>query len=242
MIKPIWAVFHTELHELMSDLASMARLVSQIMINSSAALLQADLTLAESAIARGDELDAQHHDTKQRCHTLLALYAPTATDQQTVVTALHIVGHLQHMSHLAQRIAKTVQLTHQNLTIPHDIRAPIAHMSLLASGLAHQAATAIQKPDPLVSDRLAPVNDEVNALHHQLSRLVLATNRSHRTGPAIDAVLIIGHYYKCFADHAMTIAKQASSLAARTDAEVTSAPRKSAGISDRPAACSTAIP
>lgn len=222
MVRLMRVVFHAELAELMRDLASMGRLVSQIMINASAALLQADLMLAELVIARGDEMEAQHRDARQRCRTLLALYAPTATDLRTVVTALHTVGDLQRMGHLAQRIAEMARLTHPDLTIPDDVRTLIAQMSLLAGGLAHQAATAIEKLDPLASDRLTRADDEVDALRRELSRIVLAKNWSHGPGPAVHAVLI-GHYYERFADHAVAIAKQVCSLVIGADAGVTSA-------------------
>ncbi|MGQ0773869.1 MAG: phosphate signaling complex PhoU family protein [Pseudonocardiales bacterium] len=216
------AAFHTELNELMRDLASMGRLVSQIMINASAALLQTDLTLARLVIARGEAMEAQHHDARQRCRRLLALYAPTSTDVRIVVMALHTVGDLQQMSHLAQRIARIARLTPPNLTIPDDVRTLIAQMSLLASGLAHHAATAIEKLDPLASDRLTRADDEVDALRRQLSRIVLAKNWSHGAGPAVHAVLI-GHYYERFADHAVAISKQVCSLTIGADAGATSA-------------------
>lgn len=65
-MRVVRAGFHAELDELTGDLASMGRLASQIMINASAALLQADLVLAELVITRGDEMDARHHDVEQR--------------------------------------------------------------------------------------------------------------------------------------------------------------------------------
>ncbi|MGH3937689.1 MAG: phosphate signaling complex PhoU family protein [Pseudonocardiaceae bacterium] len=206
----------------MRDLAGMGRLVSQIMINASAALLQADLTLAELVIARGEELELQHHDARRRCRTLLTRYAPAATDLSAVVTALNTVGDLQHMGHLAQCIAKIVRLTHPNLAIPEDVRTLIAQLSLLASGLAHQAATAIERLDPLASDRLIRADDEVDALRRQLSCIALAENWSHGPGPAAHVVLI-GHYYERFADHAVAIAKQVCSLVIGMDSGVTSA-------------------
>lgn len=214
MVRLMRIAFHAELDELMRDLAGMGRMVSQIMINASAALLQADVTLAELVIARGEEMEAQYHDARQRCCTLLARYAPAAADLRTVVTTLNTVDDLQRMGHLAQRIARIARLAHPNLTVPDDVRPLIAQMSLLASGLAHQAATAIEKLDPLVSDRLIRAGDEIDALRRRLSCMALAENWSHGAGPVVDSVLI-GHYYERFADHAVTIAKQVGYLAIR---------------------------
>ncbi|MGH3928564.1 MAG: phosphate signaling complex PhoU family protein [Pseudonocardiaceae bacterium] len=203
--------FYAELAELIGDLAAMGRLASQLMINASAALLQADLTLADLVIARGDELDTQHHDVQQRCLTLLARQAPVAKDRRTVVAALHAVGDLQRMGILAQHTAKIARLTRLSLTFPDDVRTVLAQMSLLASGLAHQAAAAIEKLDPLSGDRLAQANDEVDALRRQLFSIVFAESWSYGVEPAIHTALV-GHYYERFADHAVAIARQACYL------------------------------
>ncbi|MGH3889936.1 MAG: phosphate signaling complex protein PhoU [Pseudonocardiaceae bacterium] len=205
------AVFHAELDELIGDLASMGRLTSQIMINASAALLQADLALAELVIARADEMAAQHRDVEQRCITLCTRQAPDATELRTVVATLHAVGDLQRMGNLAQHTAKIARRTHPNLAVPDDVRPMIAWMSLLASGLAQQAATAIEKLDPLSGDRLARADDEIDALLRQLFRTLFAENWSHGVEPAVRAALV-GRYYERFADHAVAIASQVCNL------------------------------
>ncbi|MGH3800554.1 MAG: phosphate signaling complex protein PhoU [Pseudonocardiaceae bacterium] len=206
------AAFHAELDELIGDLASMGRLTSQIMINASAALLQADLGLAELVIARADEMAAQHRDVEQRCITLCTRQAPDATELRTVVATLHAVGDLQRMGNLAQHTAKIARRTHPNLAVPDDVRPMIAWMSLLASGLAQQAATAIEKLDPLSGDRLARADDEIDALLRQLFRTLFAENWSHGVEPAVRAALV-GRYYERFADHAVAIASQVCNLA-----------------------------
>lgn len=205
------AAFDAELDKVVGDLARMGWLASQIMINASAAMLQADLTLAELVIARGDEMDAQHHDVQQRCLELLKLPAPVGADQRTVIAALRTVRDLQQMGDLAKHTAKIAQLI-PDLTVPDDVRTVIAQMSLLASGLAHQAGTAIEKLDPLSGDRLAHAVDEVDALRRQLSRIVFAENWSYGLEPAIHAALV-GCYYERFADHAMAIARRVCYLA-----------------------------
>ncbi len=165
------------------------------------------LALAELVIARGDEMDARHHDVEQPCITLLALQAPVATDLRTVVATLHALGGLQRMGNLVQHTAKIARHTHPNLTVPDDLRPVIARMSLLACGLAQHAATAIEKLDPLSGDRLARATDEIDALFHQLLRTLFAESRSHGVEPAVHAALV-GRYYERFADHAVAIAGQ----------------------------------
>jgi phosphate transport system protein len=209
------AAFRAELDELLGDLAGVGRLAGQVMINASAALLQADLALAELVIARGNEMDTRHHAVEQRCHTLLATHAPVTPDPQTVVATWHTLRDVQGMGNLAQHTAKVAQLTHPSLTVPDDARTLLAQMSLLASGLAHQAATALEQLDPLSGDRLARAGDEVGTLRRHLLGIVFAENWSYGAGSAVHAALV-GRYCERFADHAVAIAKQVCHLAGET--------------------------
>jgi hypothetical protein len=70
------ATFHAELDELITDLAIMTRLVTQMMTTASTALHQTDPTLADLVIAHGDQMTTMHDNTQQRCVTLLTLQAP----------------------------------------------------------------------------------------------------------------------------------------------------------------------
>lgn len=207
------ATFDAELAELLGGLAGMGRLAGQLMINASAALLQADLVLAELVITRAAEIGVQYHDVEQRCLTRLAPHAP-ATTVRTVVAALHAARDLRRMGNLAQHTAKLAQLTHPDLIfLPDDVRTVIAQLGLLASGLAQQAAAALDDLDPFSGDRLARAGTEVAALRRRLFGIVFAEDWSHGTGPAAHAALI-GRCYERFADHAVTVTTQVCHLIA----------------------------
>ncbi|MGH3796461.1 MAG: phosphate signaling complex protein PhoU [Pseudonocardiaceae bacterium] len=210
--------FHAELDELTGELARMARLGGQMMTNASAAVLQADLALAELVIARDDEMDALHDDVELRCIELLALQAPVAADLRVVVAALHAVGDLERMGNLAQHVAKIARLKHPNLIVPDAVRPLFARMGLLAGQLADEAATAIENRDSLSGDRLAKADDEVDALRRRLFGILFAEDWSHGVEPAVD-VALIGRYYERFADHAVAIAQQVCYLATGRIAE-----------------------
>lgn len=160
--------FHAELDELITDLATKIRFCAALMTNASTALHQGDLPLAELVITEGDQMTGMLKQTQRRCHTLLALQAPVATDLRVIVAAVHTVDHLRRMSKLAQHIAMLTRLKHPNPLIPDEARAVCARMGLLASQLATEAAAAIQHRDPLSSDRLAQADDEVDALRRCL--------------------------------------------------------------------------
>lgn len=209
----MWSVSDAELDELIGDLARMGLQTSQIMLNASVALLQDDAALAEQVLARGADLDELQHAVEQRCLTRLALDDPVPPHPEAVAAALDTVRDLQQMGDLAQHTAKIAQLTEPCLIFcPEDVRTVIAQMGLLASGLARQAATAIDELDPRSADRLVQAGDEVDALRRQLLRIVFDENWSHGVQPALHAALV-ARYYECFADHALAVARLVGSLA-----------------------------
>lgn len=196
---------------LIEDLARAARLAGQMMTNASTALSQADLGLAELVISEEGDIKALCEDMDQRCVKLLVLQAPVATDLRMVVAAMHAVGDVQRMCNLAQHIAKIARMKHPAVPIPDDVRPVFARMGVLATGLAQDAAAAIESQDPLSAQRLAQADDEVDALRRRIFRILFSEDWSHGVEPAVDAALI-GRYYERFADHAVAIARQVSFL------------------------------
>lgn len=213
------AVFRVELDDLVIDLARMARLAGQMMTNASIALHQTDLSLAGLVIADSDRMNALHDDMEQRCITLLALQAPVAGDLRKVVAALRTIGHAQRMSDLARHVAVIARFKQPNPMTSAKIRPVLVRMSLLASQLAEDAATAIEHQDPLSGCRLGPADGEVDALRQHLFGIVFAEDWSHGVEQAVDAALI-GGYYERFTDHAVAIARQVCYLATGRASEV----------------------
>ncbi|HET9255336.1 MAG TPA: PhoU domain-containing protein [Pseudonocardiaceae bacterium] len=199
------ATFHAGLDELMSDLASMVRLTGLMMTNASIALHQSDLTLADLVIAQREDIRARYELMERRCVSLLALQAPVAGDLRVVVSALRALGHARRMGNLAGHVAVIAQTKHPNPMTSGKVRPVLARMSLLASGLAADAASAIEFQDPLSGCRLAAADDEVDALLRHLFGILFAPDWSHGVEHAVDAALI-GRYYERFGDHAVAIA------------------------------------
>src|SRR5436305_5653667 len=79
-VRVMRARFHAELDELMTDLATMARMAAQMMTTAAIALHQTDLALADVVIADRDPMDATLGNAEQRCVSVLALQAPVASD------------------------------------------------------------------------------------------------------------------------------------------------------------------
>lgn len=200
------ATFRAGLDELMSDLARTVRLTGQMMTNASIALHQTDLALAELVIAERDRIEATRGALERTCVSLLALQAPVASDLRVLIAALHALDHVQRMGNLARHVAVIAQIKQPNPMTSGRVRPVLARMSLLASQLAADAATAIEYQDPLSGCRLAVADDEVDALLRHLYGILFAEDWSHGVERAVDAALV-GRYYERFGDHAVAIAR-----------------------------------
>ncbi len=78
--------YHVELDALTEQLVEMSRLVGSAISRASTALLDADLTLAESVIVADDAVDRIRDDLDRRAIDLLARQQPVASDLRTIVT------------------------------------------------------------------------------------------------------------------------------------------------------------
>ncbi|MFN2534662.1 MAG: phosphate uptake regulator PhoU [Pseudonocardiaceae bacterium] len=221
------ATLHAEQGALITELAQMTRLAGQLMTNAAIALHQTDLALAGVVIGKCDEMTASLDQTEQRCVALLGQLAPVVGGLRVVVAAVHAVDHLKRMANLARHVAIIPRLKHPNPMISSPVRPVLARMSLLASQLAGDAATAIERRDPLSGDRLAKADDEVDTLRRHLFGILFAEDWSHGVEPAVDAALI-GRYYERFADHAVAIARQVGYLAIERTSEPDGSPPRSA--------------
>jgi len=200
------AAFHAGLDELVSDLARMVRRTGEMMTNASIALHQTDSALAALVVADYDHIKAMHMSLERRCVTLLALEAPVAGDLRVVVATVHALGHVLRMGNLARHVAMIARFKRPNPMTSGRIRPVLARMSLLASQLAADAATAIEYLDPLSGCRLAVADDEVDALLRHLLGILFAEDWPHGVEQAVDTALI-GRYYERFGDHAVAIAR-----------------------------------
>ncbi|MGH8894836.1 MAG: phosphate signaling complex PhoU family protein, partial [Actinomycetes bacterium] len=92
--------YHEELEALTGQLVEMTRLVGSAISRASTALLDADLTLAESVIVADDAVDALRDDLDRRALDLLARQQPVASDLRVIVTTLKMSADLERMGDL----------------------------------------------------------------------------------------------------------------------------------------------
>jgi phosphate transport system protein len=199
--------FHDELQSLSDLMVEMTRLVGSAISRATTALLDGDLTLAETVIAADEQIDALQRELEERSLAVLALQQPVATDLRTVVTGLRMSADLERMGDLARHVAKLARMRYPNSAIPPELRATVLQMGQVAERIVAKTGSVIAGRDLAIAGQLETDDDVMDHLHRELFAVLLDDAWSHGIESAID-VTLCGRYYERFADHAVSVARR----------------------------------
>jgi phosphate transport system protein len=174
---------------------------------ATAALLDADLQLAESVISTDAKVDDLQRDLENRAITVLARQQPVATDLRLVVTSLRMSADLERSGDLAEHVAKLARMRYPQRAVPRDLRRTILEMGQLAQRLMAQAAEAIITHDVAAALQLEKDDDRMDELHRMTFQHLMDEQWHHGVETAVD-VTLVGRYYERFADHAVSVARR----------------------------------
>lgn len=199
--------FHDDLDAIGQSLVEMSQLVSVAMLQSTKALLEADLTLAEKVISEDEQIDNLHHDLDSRTLNLLARQQPVAGDLRTLVTSIRMSSDLERMGDLAHHIAKLARMRFPACAVPPELVFIIQEMGDVAQKIIKKTTEIITSHDTLAAVELEKDDDDMDKLHRKLFEILLDDNWSHGIETAIDMTLL-GRYYERCADHAVSVARR----------------------------------
>ncbi|BCZ22143.1 phosphate signaling complex protein PhoU [Mycobacterium senriense] len=199
--------FHQQLDTLTDQLADMCAMAAQAISQASEALLETDLTTAESVIARHGSVLALEAHVEETAFALLALQAPVATDLRAVVSAIRIAADARRMVELAVHIAEIARRRHPYPAVSAEVRPYVAAMGEAAEALALGARQVLVSQDPRGAAQIRHDDDAMDELHHRLLALLMDPERTQGVAAAVDATLL-GRFYERFADHAVQIARR----------------------------------
>ncbi|GII79715.1 phosphate transport system regulatory protein PhoU [Sphaerisporangium rufum] len=198
--------FHQELDALNDRLVEMTRLVRSAMSRATTALLDADLSLAESVISHDADINQIYQDMERSIFALMATQQPVAVDLRVAITALRMGGDLERMGDLAVHVAKIARMRHPESAIPAEVRDTILEMGQIAERLVTKTGSCIASHDVEQAKELDDDDDAMDRLHRRLFRVLLAKDWAHGVEPAID-ITLTGRYYERYADHAVRVAR-----------------------------------
>ena len=199
--------FHEELDAIQATLVTMGEMVAVAMERSSAALLNADVKLAEQVISEDEKLDTIQHDLEARAINLMARQQPVAQDLRILVTSLRMSADLERMGDLCHHIAKLARMRYPAVAVPPELISTIENMGKTAKKIIEKSTHVVKNQDLHAAIELETDDDEMDTLHRALFVALLDDSWSHGIETAIDMTLL-GRYYERCADHAVSIARR----------------------------------
>lgn len=199
--------FHDDLDALSGLLVEMTRLVGSAIARATVALLDSDLSMAESVISYDEQVDALQHEFEERSLALLALQQPVATDLRVIVAGLRMSSDLERMGDLARHVAKLARMRHPRSAIPPELRSTMIEMGQVAERIVAKTGSVIAGRDLAAAIELETDDDAMDALHRKVFTLLLDDAWPHGVEAAID-IALCGRYYERFADHAVSVARR----------------------------------
>ena len=199
--------FTEELQFISDQLVEMTRLTSTALDRATTALLTADLELAEAVISADDTIDLVRRDLDNRAVDVLARQQPVELVLRQLVMAMRMSSDLERMGDLARHVAKLTRLRYPHKVLRGPLEPMFTRMAEVAEDLVSEAGRIIANNDVEAVPQLLVTDDEMDDLHREVFRTLLADDWGHGVEAAIDATLL-SRYYERFGDHAVSIAQR----------------------------------
>ena len=205
--------FHDQLATLKQRLLDMSERAEALIELAVEALLTRDLVKAESVIAGDNELDDLELETEALAISLLALQQPLARDLRFIVSAIKVSSDLERVGDHAVNIAQSLQRL-QAVPVPVNPGPELRDMAVRARGMLARALDAFVREDGALGRAVCRDDDEVDALHDSVFRILLTHMLADaRTINASLELMLVSRNLERVADLATNIGEDAVYLA-----------------------------
>lgn len=199
--------YHDDLAALSGSLVDMTTLVGSAVGRATQSLLDADIALAEQVISGDALVDHQYREVEARAFDLLARQGPVAGDLRIVVTSLRMNTDLERSGDLAVHVAELARRRYPASVVPVELRSTVLQMGQVAQRLITKAGSAIASRDLELCAEIERDDDEMDALHRQLFRVLLEDDWKGGIEATID-ITLCSRFYERFGDHAVSVARR----------------------------------
>ncbi|MET7990974.1 PhoU domain-containing protein [Amycolatopsis sp. NPDC005232] len=199
--------FHHELARLGAEMTAMCVACSEAMRQATAALLTANLELAEQVLGSDVELDLQRAECEEHAEALLALQAPVAHELRLVLAAVYCADKLERMGDLAAHIAGTARFQHPDHLDSAELEEKFRRLGDLTAGMADRLADMMAAPFAGMFTELDNADQAVDDLHAQVLDLITSQDWKGGAAAAANAALL-ARFYERFGDQTVSVARR----------------------------------
>jgi phosphate transport system protein len=198
--------FHSELNTLKQDTAAMAKFGRNMLRTAVDALIGQDMGLAESVIAKKDEIHQMEVRIEDHCYQLIALYQPMAKDMRAIACTLKVTSASMRIGRYGKVIAKIVKEISGKPHIANLMSIP--HMGDLVIEMVDDAIRAYESEDMTGISEFSLRDDTIDALRHSIFREgITYMMEDPKNIPRCTHYIMVARYLERCADHACKIAE-----------------------------------
>jgi len=180
-------------------------MVVSALADTTTALEQADMRLAERIVAGDDAIDRLYQETHQRLLNLLALESPVATDLRVAAALLHTARHIERMGDQCVNICKLIPMAGHAPPVHDEILERIVEMSSRARAQIVSARLAFSERDLGLAQDLVRTDIDINRLNREVFQIVLEIGRDFDDREWATIMLIAARCIERIGDNAVDI-------------------------------------
>ena len=199
------ARFDRQLDELNEQMTRMGMLCETAIERSSEALLNHDISMAESVRKLQEQIGEMHRDIENRCFRLLMQQQPVARDLRTISSALKMVTDMGRIGVQSGEIAEIVTM---DAIRSVDPELPIRDMAQSTIRMVTRSLDAFVRKDVDMARKVINDDDEVDSYFNQeKKKLIEEIRTTEEDGARVLDLLMIAKYLERIGDHAVNIAE-----------------------------------
>jgi phosphate transport system protein len=137
-------------------------------------IVDRDFAMADMVIADDDRIDGRFLEVHQEILSLIARQAPVATDLRLLAALLDVIRRIERMGDQCVNICKVLLLSPEAPADDLQLTARLLDMGRKARSLSLESSRAFAQRDVASAERLAEVDDEIDALNREVFQIAVA--------------------------------------------------------------------
>lgn len=210
-LETVRKVFQTELHHVNEELAQIATLVEQALIQASSSFLNADVQEAEEVISNDARIDFLQNQLDERSIDILALQGPVASDLRMIVGTLRMSSSLERMGDLARHVAQIARMRFPDKALPDSIVPIFEEIIECDKKIIKNVIQLLETRDLAYVDAISTAKIRINELHQSVFDALAAEEWGHNAQITVD-VTLASRYLERFGDHGVSVARKVTYL------------------------------
>ena len=172
MAEHIVSSYDNDLQGLRRRISEMGGIAEKMLVESIAALLRHDKSLAQTVISSDSRLDVLQREVEESAILTIARRQPLAVDLRETISAIRVSGDVERIGDLAKNIAKRALAIGSEFQ-PQKIVVGLQHMSDLVMGQLKDVLDAYSQQDTAKALDVWKRDGAIDALYTSLFRELL---------------------------------------------------------------------